>query len=93
MKILVRNLNRVTTESDLKKLFEAYGKLQYCKLIMDPETKESKGFAFVEMPKVGEAKAAIKNLNDTRIDDYLVRVKKAPINKSPKADTKNDKAE
>ncbi|MCH2206296.1 MAG: RNA-binding protein [Lentisphaerales bacterium] len=77
MKLLVRNLERGTTEGQLLDLFKEYGAVQYCKLIKDDETGESKGFAFVEMPKPGEAKAAMKNLNDIIIDGYKIRVKKA----------------
>jgi RNA recognition motif-containing protein len=44
---------------------------------MDKATGESKGFAFVEMPKVGEAKVAIKTLNGSDVDGSIIRVKKA----------------
>lgn len=77
MKLLVRNLARNTTEEELKVLFEEYGTLQSCHLVMDKETGESKGFAFVEMPKVGDAKAAIKALNGMEVEGSKIRVKKA----------------
>jgi len=77
MKILIRNLSRNTTEAELKELFEAYGTVQSCVLILDKETGASKGFAFAEMPKVGEAKAAMKNLNGKIVDDKKIRVKKS----------------
>ncbi|MCB5161281.1 RNA recognition motif domain-containing protein [Marinomonas algarum] len=85
MKLLVRNLARNTTEEELKALFAAHGTLQSCNLVMDKETGESKGFAFVEMPKVGDAKAAIKALNGQEIDGAKVRVKKAEDTASPEA--------
>ena len=81
MKLIIRNLDRSTTEAELRPFFEAYGKLQYCNLIMDKETGESKGFAFVEMPKAGEAKAAMKNLNNKEIAGSKIRVKKAETKK------------
>ncbi len=77
MKLLVRNLARNTTEEELVSLFSEHGTLQSCNLVMDKETGESKGFAFVEMPKVGEAKAAIKMLNGADVDGVKIRVKKA----------------
>jgi len=77
MKILVRNLARGITEDELKALFEEYGAVQYCNLVLDKDTGDSKGFAFVEMPKPGEAKAAVKNLNYRDIDGNKIRVKKA----------------
>ena len=63
MKILVRNLTRNTSEAELRDLFSAYGTVQSCTLVLDNDTGISKGFGFVEMPKPGEAKSAIKNLN------------------------------
>ena len=77
MKLLVRNLARFTTENQLLGLFEAHGKVQFCTLVKDKETGKSKGFGFVEMPKPGEAKAAMIAINGTDIDGNRVRVKKA----------------
>lgn len=77
MKILVRNLPRETTEAELLALFKAYGVVQYCKVVMDRATGESKGFAFVDMPLAGEAKVAIKGLNARDVGGNKIRVKKA----------------
>ncbi|AKE52494.1 RNA recognition motif domain-containing protein [Kangiella geojedonensis] len=80
MKILVRNLARTTTEEQVTELFEEYGTVQWCKLVMDKATGKSKGFGFVEMPKPGEAKVAVKNLNARSVDGNKIRVKKAEDN-------------
>ena len=77
MKLLIRNLVRNMKEAELRTLFETYGKVQSCDLVMDKETGISKGFAFVEMPKIGEAKAAMKNLNGKDILGSKIRVKKS----------------
>jgi len=77
MKLLVRNLARTTTEAELLKLFETYGSVQSCTLVMDEKTGSSKGFGFVVMPKAGNAKAAMKNLNGTDFANSKIRVKKA----------------
>ena len=77
MKLLIRNLARSTTEEELKILFSEYGAVQSCNLVLDTTTSESKGFAFVEMPKSGEAKAAMKNLNGKSLANSKIRVKKA----------------
>ncbi|MGX5175173.1 RNA recognition motif domain-containing protein [Aliikangiella sp. IMCC44653] len=77
MKILVRNLARSTTESELKDLFTQQGSVQSCDLVLDKETQLSKGFGFVEMPKAGEAKAAIQKLNGLELGGNKIRVKKA----------------
>ena len=77
MKLLIRNLARTTTEEDLRVLFEVYGKVQSCTLVLDKKSDRSKGFGFVEMPSPGESKAAIKNLNGKDVDGNSIRVKKA----------------
>jgi RNA recognition motif-containing protein len=77
MKILVRNLDRLTTEEELKALFQEIGAVQSCSLVIDRDSGESKGFGFIEMPKSGEAKAAIKNLNNKTVGSNIIRVKKA----------------
>jgi len=77
MKLLVRNLARATTEAELRDMFEDYGLVQSCKLVLDKATGKSKGFGFVEMPRPGEAKAAMKSLNGKDISGNKIRVKKA----------------
>jgi RNA recognition motif-containing protein len=77
MKLLVRNIARNTTEASLRALFESHGAVQYCNLVKDRETGSSKGFGFVEMPKPGEARAAMKAINGREIDGSKLRVKKA----------------
>ncbi len=77
MKLLIRNLDRTTTEAELRTLFEAFGTVQSCTLVMDKKNGQSKGFGFVEMPKQGEAKAAMKNLNYQSVGSAKIRVKKA----------------
>ncbi len=85
MKLLIRNLARNTTEKELRNLFEVHGTVQSCDLIMDKATGGSKGFGFVEMPKTGDAKAAMKMLNGKDIAGNKIRVKKAES--KPNADS------
>ena len=77
MKLLIRDLPRSVTEAEVREMFEAYGRVQSCNLVMDKQTGTSKGFGFVEMPRPGEAKAAMKNLNGTFVSEQKIRVKKA----------------
>ena len=74
---MVRNLYRETTEAELRTLFETHGSVQSCTLVMDKTTGISKGFGFIEMPKPGDARAAMKNLNSTELDGSRIRVKYA----------------
>jgi len=93
MKLLIRNLARTTTEAELQKMFEALGPVQSCSLVMDKQTGKSKGFAFIEMPRPGDAKAAVKMLNGKDVDGNIIRVKKASPKKSTAENTSPDKKE
>lgn len=77
MKLLVRNLAVATTEEKLVSLFSEHGKVQSCSLVLDSKTGKSKGFGFIEMPKAGDAKVAIKKLNGFKLAGNIIRVKKA----------------
>jgi RNA recognition motif-containing protein len=77
MKLIIRNLARSTTEEEVKALFQEYGTVQSCDLVSDKVTGGSKGFAFVEMPKPGEAKVAMRNVNNMTVASNRIRVKKA----------------
>jgi RNA recognition motif-containing protein len=77
MRLLVRKMSRKTTEEDLRDLFESFGAVQSCVIVNDAETGQSKGFGFVEMPRAGEAKAAVRHLNGYEFDGMVLRVKRA----------------
>ncbi|MFT5838846.1 MAG: RNA recognition motif-containing protein [Flavobacteriales bacterium] len=90
MKILVRNLDRETTEEELKIAFDVHGKVQSSTIVKEKSNGLSKGFGFVEMPKPGEARVAVKTLNDTMLGANKIRVKysqdKSDTEAKPKAD-------
>ncbi|WP_151708659.1 RNA recognition motif domain-containing protein [Acinetobacter brisouii] len=77
MKILVRNLERSITEAELLELFQTYGQVDSCVVVLDQTTGKSKGFGFVEMPHAREAIKAIKGLNTLKIKGFGIRVKAA----------------
>lgn len=70
-------MSRKTTEKDLLDLFDSFGSVQSCVIVKDAQTGASKGFGFVEMPKPGDAKAAIHHLNGYEQDGETLRVKKS----------------
>ncbi len=86
MKLLVRNIDQELSEESLKALFEQHGSVQSCTLVMDQKSGKSKGFGFVEMPKSGQAKAALKQLNGTEVSGQVIRVKKAEQSKPNQSD-------
>jgi len=70
-------MSRASTEDGLRDLFESFGSVQSCVIVTDKDTGASKGFGFVEMPKPGEAKAAVHHLNGYDFDGERIRVKRA----------------
>ncbi len=65
MNIYVGNLARSVNENDLRETFQAFGEVGSATVIKDKYSGESRGFGFVEMPKLEEARKAISMLNGT----------------------------
>ena len=63
MNIFVGNLPFDATERDVCKVFERFGGIASCVIVMDKKGKESRGFGFVEMPDERGAYAAIAALD------------------------------
>jgi RNA recognition motif-containing protein len=77
MRIYVGNMSYDTSESDLRKAFEAHGTVDSVAVISDKYSGRSKGFGFVEMPNDSEAKAAMESLNDSDLDGRTLKVNEA----------------
>ena len=86
MKIFVAKLAFKTTTDDLKALFEQFGTVESCKVIMDHETGRSKCYGFVEMPNDNEAYKAIVETDETVFMGNELQVKKSrpQTNTTPK---------
>ena len=63
-KIYVGNLSFDATEGDLFELFNGVGKVQNAEIVSNKYTQKSKGFAFVTMLTVDEARRAVTELHD-----------------------------
>lgn len=74
MNIYVGNLSYEVTESDIRTEFEAFGEVSSVSLIKDTYSGRSKGFGFVEMPKLQEGQAAITGLNGKKVKDRAITV-------------------
>jgi len=74
MNMYVSNLDFHTSEDDLRKLFEAFGRVSSAKVITDRETGRSRGFGFVEMSSETEASAAMKKLNGTEVGSRAISI-------------------
>ena len=67
VEIYVGNLSYDLTEDQLRKEFEAYGKVNSARIITNRYNNKSKGFGFIHMPNRAEADAAVKALSDKEI--------------------------
>lgn len=77
MNLYIGNLSYNVKESDLREVMEEYGVVDSVKLIIDRDTRRSKGFAFVEMPESADAQKAIKDLNGAEYEGRAMVVKEA----------------
>ena len=77
MNIYVGNLSYDMTEEDLRKEFEAFGKVDSVNIIKDKFTDRSRGFAFVEMASSDEGKAAVAAINGKDVKGRALNVSEA----------------
>jgi RNA recognition motif-containing protein len=84
MNIYVGNLSYDMTEEDLRKEFEAFGKVDSVSIIKDKFTDKSRGFAFVEMASSEEGKAAVAAINGKDVKGRALNVSEA----RPKTDNR-----
>jgi RNA recognition motif-containing protein len=76
-KLYVGNLSYATTEEQVREVFAKIGEVESVSLITDRYSGESKGFAFVEMAKDEEAKAAIEQADGMVVDGRTIKVSEA----------------
>jgi RNA recognition motif-containing protein len=63
-RLYVGNLSFEATESDLFELFNGVGQVQNAEVVSYRHNQRSKGFAFVQMLTIEEAKRAVEKLHD-----------------------------
>jgi RNA recognition motif. (a.k.a. RRM, RBD, or RNP domain) len=63
-KLYVGNLSFDATESDLFQLFNGVGQVKNAEIVSHKYTQRSKGFAFVQMTTIEEARRAVQELHD-----------------------------
>jgi hypothetical protein len=63
-RVYVGNLSFDATESDLLELFSGIGSVQNVEIVANRDTHRSKGFGFVQLTSVDEAKRAVAELHD-----------------------------
>jgi RNA recognition motif-containing protein len=63
-KLYVGNLSFDAAESDLFELFNGVGQVRTAEVVCHKYTQRSKGFAFVQMTTIEEARRAVQELHD-----------------------------
>jgi RNA recognition motif-containing protein len=77
-KLYVGNISFSTTEGTLRTLFEGDGrKVEEVAVVKDRDTGQPRGFAFVQMGTVEDAKTAIEKLNGYEVDGRTINVNEA----------------
>jgi len=87
-RLYVGNLSFDAAESDLFELFNGVGIVQNVEVVSNRQTQRSKGFAFVQMQTVDEAKRAVSELHDK---EYMGR--KLVVSGAKAADRRDDREE
>ena len=77
MKLYVGNLIYNMTDSQLKDLFEPYGKVVSARIMTDQYTRGSLNFGYVKMSKSSDGQAAMDMLDGKPVNDRFIVVKAA----------------
>ncbi|KAE8149050.1 hypothetical protein BDV25DRAFT_7378 [Aspergillus avenaceus] len=75
--LFVTGIHPRLTESDISRLFEKYGDVENCSIMVDPHSKESRGFGFVKMVTAEQADAAKEGLQGEVIEGRTLSIEKA----------------
>ena len=62
--LFIRNVSFDSTEEALQDLFEQFGNIEYCKLVVDKRTGHSKGMAFVKFKTTESAEQCLQETSD-----------------------------
>ncbi|XP_074269946.1 multiple RNA-binding domain-containing protein 1-like isoform X2 [Silene latifolia] len=76
-RLFVRNLPYVATEDELSECFRKFGNVLEVHLVIDKETKQSKGFAFVRYKDPKEAAKALEELDYSIFQGRLLHIEPA----------------
>jgi len=76
-RLYVGNLAWTVTDQDLQDVFAEAGEVTSAQVIVDRETKRSRGFGFVEMGTDESAEEAVKTLNGRDLKGRPIRVNEA----------------
>lgn len=75
--LFVTGIHPRLSERDVTAFFEKYGEVESCSIMLDPHTKESRGFGFVKMVTGEQADAAKEGLQGAQIEGRTLSIEKA----------------
>lgn len=75
--LFVTGIHPRLSERDVTAFFEKYGEVESCSIMLDPHTKESRGFGFVKMVTSEQADAAKEGLQGEQIEGRTLSIEKA----------------
>lgn len=75
--LFVTGIHPRLKEEDVIALFDKYGEVESCSIMLDPHTKESRGFGFVKMVTPDQADAAKEGLQGAQIEGRTLSIEKA----------------
>lgn len=82
--IFVGDLSPEIDNDMLREAFAPFGEISNCRIVRDPQTLKSKGYAFVSFVKKGDAENAIQSMNGQWIGSRAIRTnwstRKPPTN-------------
>lgn len=79
--LFVSRLSYRTSEDSLFKEFSRFGKVLHCNIVLDPHTRESRGFGFVSFESPECADTAIEQSSELRLDGASLFVEKSHRNR------------
>jgi RNA recognition motif-containing protein len=78
MNILISNINPSLIESDLRRLFKAFGEIGAIEILRDKLNNRSSGRALVQMPRIQEGRQAVSALHGMLLDGKSIVVREMP---------------
>ncbi|TVY57643.1 putative RNA-binding protein C25G10.01 [Lachnellula cervina] len=75
--LFVTGIHPKLSELEVTRLFEKYGDVEKCQIMLDPHSKESRGFGFVKMVTADQADAAKEGLQGEVIEGRTLSIEKA----------------
>lgn len=82
-KLFVGGLASETTDESLRAAFEPFGELTEARVILDRETRRSRGFGFVRFATPDQARSAMEQMTGAMLDGRSLRIDLAEDRRGP----------